>query len=73
MEIKTKFSIGDKVWTISNCKATCIEINCIICEVGGVSYASSRYGQAIPENLCFNTKSELLEYISDDDNGNQNL
>lgn len=27
MELKTKYNIGDKVWTVNNNKAVCFEIN----------------------------------------------
>lgn len=69
MEIKTKFRIGDSVWTIRDCKAVCFKIGCIIYD-GAIYYGETRYN-TMNEQLCFGTKEELLAYISAD--GNENM
>lgn len=63
MEIKTKFAIGDKVWTIQNCKATQFKIRFIGVYDGVITYGADRYA-SIPESECFATKEELLKYIT---------
>lgn len=69
MEIKTKFAIGDKLWTVNGCKAVQFEVVCIFYN-GEVRYGDSRYS-VTPESMCFATKEELLKYVAD--NGNESL
>lgn len=67
MEIKTKFAIGDKVWTIKNCKAAEFEVEAITLFGTVIFYGSDRY-EMIDEAICFATKEELIKYIFDDGN-----
>lgn len=69
MEILTKFALGDKAWTMRDCKATLFEIGCIVYD-GTVRYGASFY-DTIPESQCFFSKEELLKYAMDD--GNENM
>lgn len=67
MEIKTKHSIGDKVWIIHNSKAVEVEIKSVIADRKGIYYsnASSAYVfNPIPETQCFPTKDELIKYVT---------
>lgn len=65
MEIKTKFAIGDKVWTIKNCKAVEFEVVVITLFGTVIFYGSDRY-EMIDEAMCFATKEELLKFVADD-------
>lgn len=65
MEIKTKFNFGDKVWTISQCKAAQFTIGFIGVYDGVIVYGSDKYN-LIPESECFATKDKLLKYITGD-------
>lgn len=81
MEIKTKFSIGDKVWTIKVCKALEFEVCSISISKSTTLYPANRITYCgeykdgkittAEESECFATREELIKYISDD--GNQNL
>lgn len=64
MEIKTKFNIGDKVWTICKCKATEIEISAIIVDANGVWLRAKKDYSAFCEDECFISKDELLKHIA---------
>lgn len=71
MEIKTKFAIGDKVFVLKEGKAREIEIKSVIVTTDEKVYysgdtASSFILQPVPEELCFATKEELIEYITSD-------
>lgn len=72
MEIKTKFKIGDKVWTIIDGRAKETTIESIHIFNDGVSYAvkmaDKRCYVQHSESECFATKEELIEYICDDGN-----
>lgn len=70
MEIKTKFGIGDKVWTIKGCKAVELEINYIVVSRDEVRYGDGQYNTNL-ETECFASKEELIRHISD--NGNESL
>lgn len=71
MEIKTKFSLKDTVWTVRDCKVVCFEVNCIILENNTILYSSSRYGASVPEAQCFATRDELIASLCTD--GNENV
>ena len=62
MEIKTKFNLGDKVWTIRDCKAVCFKIGCILYD-GVTYYGETRYDMII-ESECFPTKEALMEHVA---------
>lgn len=70
MEIKTKFAIGDKLWTIPayapTLKPVCFEVVSILyCD--GIQYGSG--GEIYHyETWCFATKDELIEHIINDGN-----
>lgn len=70
MEIKTKFSFGDKVWTLKNCKAVCFEVRTIsvsdstllpVITYQGYENQSLVYAN---ESQCFESKEALLEYVT---------
>lgn len=63
MEIKTKFSIGHKVWAILNCKATELEISEIIVKADGVFIVDREHCDIFNENHCFASRDELIDYI----------
>lgn len=65
MEIKTKLPIGDKAWTIKDCKAVEFEINYIVVSRNGVRYGDGQYNTSL-ECECFATKEELLKFVADD-------
>lgn len=66
MEIKTKFNLGDKVWTLRNSKAVEMEIRTATISESGVSYIGrlndDTYMTA-EEYQCFPTKDKLVDYI----------
>lgn len=66
MEIITKFSLKDKVWTVRDCKAVCFEVAYILHD-GENYYSETRY-DLTPESQCFPSKEELMKHISDDGN-----
>lgn len=76
MEIKTKFNLGDKVWTIIGCKADKMEVESIHIYKDQIRYSlkSDKYSRitygekSAVETECFATRNELLAYISDDGN-----
>lgn len=68
MEIKTKFNIGDKVWTIRNCKATEIEVAAMVIDVNGVWIRSKEVYSVFHEDNCFPAKEALINHILDDGN-----
>lgn len=65
MEIKTKFRVGDKAWTIKDCKAVEFEINYIVVSRNEVRYGDGQYNTTL-ECECFATKEELLKFVADD-------
>ncbi len=72
MEIKTKFAIGDKVWTIHECKPKQMRVTTIsINGVDEVKYAGeipasaiSVFYHCVKEAECFATKEELIKHIT---------
>lgn len=65
MDIKTKFAVGDKVWTIKNCKTVEFEVNYIVASRNEVRYGDGQYNTSL-ESECFASKEELLKFIADD-------
>lgn len=63
MEIKTKFSIGQTLWTVRDCKTLSFEVNGIFYD-GNVTYYGKPNFYSIPESQCFLTQEELMEYIT---------
>jgi hypothetical protein len=72
MEIKTKFDIGEEVWTIERCmpvKLTIISItvnarSTVYC--GNIQSHPEGYGiqhKYVSEPECFRSQEDLLEYI----------
>lgn len=68
MEIKTKFSLGDKVWTIRDFKATEIEIDAMTVNINGVWIRGKEDYTSFHEDTCFATKVELIRHIAGDGN-----
>lgn len=66
MEIKTKFNLGGKVWTLCGDKVKEIEIKSILVTERGIFYSGTE-GYVITshaEDRCFATKDELIRYIT---------
>lgn len=68
MEIKTKFNLGDKVWTIYNCMTTEIEVAALTIDVDGVWIRSKADYSAFHEDNCFPTKEALINHVLDNEN-----
>ncbi len=68
MEIKTKFSAGDKVWTVAYCKAIHATILRICIDKDGLSYdVETDNGEKIyycDEKFLFASKEQLLTYVA---------
>lgn len=67
MEIRTKFAVGDSVWSILNGRAHGFEIKGIIIskDVNGytiVNYTDEKYN-TYSERQCFLAKEELRDYF----------
>lgn len=75
MEIVTKFAIGDKVWTIKDCKAKEYSVYAIHINKGGTIYylddGKTRSLESVAEEQCFASREELIKHISDD--GDKNM
>lgn len=81
MGIKTKFTFGDKVWTIKGCKAVEFEVSSIsinlpktLLPIIYITYCGACKDGNITtatEPECFASKEELIGYIFDD--GNENM
>lgn len=67
MEIKTKFNLSDKVWTINEVKAVEIEIAAMVVDDKGVWVRDKSDFTLYHENNCFTTKEKLIKHIM---NGN---
>lgn len=65
MNIKTKFNIGDKVWTIINFRAVEIEVAAILCSADGICIRGLDEYTWIREENCFYSKELLIKYLSD--------
>lgn len=74
MTIQTKFNLGDKVWTLSGCKAVEFEICSIsinspktLNPISHITYCGAYNNGKITtatESECFVSKEELIEYIT---------
>lgn len=75
MGIKTKFSVGDKVWTIPSYTPTLKPIRFEIAAIRITSSSLIEYDSGSEvyheEGRCFATKEEMIKYITD--NGNENM
>lgn len=77
MEIKTRFDIGDKAWTLSHNRAVEFEVCSIsisksktLLPVTYITYCGTHDdGKTITaiESDCFVSKEELIKYITDGD------
>lgn len=67
MEIKTKFALGDKVWTVNEVKAVEVEIAAMVVDDKGVWVRDNTDFTLYHENNCFPTKEKLIKHIM---NGN---
>jgi len=63
MEIKTRFALGGKVWTVINCKAVEIEIASIIINNDGIYYRNKVF-DLIPEGEAFPTREALIQHLT---------
>lgn len=63
MEIKTKFALGEKVWTVDDCKATEIEVAAITIDAHGVWLRSKAGCASFREEHCFPSKQSLVAHI----------
>lgn len=63
MEIRTKFRIGDHLWSITNFKATEIEVAAIVIDADGVWVRNKDYALFHQDN-CFASKDELIQYLT---------
>lgn len=77
MEIRTKFGIGDKVWTLINARAKRVKVSSLYIDCQGVRILCTESYHSISEEECFATKDELLEYTfgeaeADNDTDNVN-
>lgn len=66
MEIKTKFAIGDRLWTIHNFKATEIEVVAIVIDAHEISVRAKEDYATFPEDNCFITKESLIKHLMGD-------
>lgn len=74
MEIRTRFDIGDKVWTLSHNKAVEFEVCSIsisrsktLLPITYITYCGAFNDGKIttaPESDCFASKEELIDYIT---------
>lgn len=66
MEIKTKFNIGDTLFTIENMRITSFEIDAVSVFMTKKSVAVNYYSGMIShkETECFPTKEALIDYIN---------
>ncbi len=77
MEIKTKFNIGDEVWSLSENRLMKRKIKQIIIN-NGISYVFDDSRMSLVESLyhlpilgescCFATKNDLIAYLLGDKN-----
>ena len=70
MEIKTKYNVGDKLWTIKDCKAYEFEVEIISVYVNSESIDVKYYQKgnilstdSHEEKNCFSTKTELIDAL----------
>lgn len=70
MEIKTKYNVGDKLWTIKDCKAIEFEVGSLLINVNKDKKRISYYPKAdvfstenYEEDICFSSKEELIKAL----------
>lgn len=66
MEIKTKFNIGDTLFTIENMRITSFEIDAVSVLMTKENAIVSYYSGVVShrETECFPTKETLIDYIN---------
>ena len=66
MEIKTKFNIGDTLFTIENMRITSFEIDAVSVLMTKKSVTVNYYSGVIShkETECFPTRESLIDYIN---------
>lgn len=62
--IKTLFKLGDKVWTIHNCKAIEIEIESMTIDKRGVWIRGKEEYNLFHEDNCFSSRDQLIRHIT---------
>ena len=68
MEIKTKYNVGDKLWTVKNCKAYEFEVDRIYVSVGKEGKPSVTYypkdgiisSDSYTEQNCYKSREDLI-------------
>lgn len=63
MEIKTKFNIGDTVWTIRNCNLESFDVSYIGFD-GNTTYYGRNVYDMLPESQCFPTKEAVIHHLT---------
>lgn len=70
MEIKTKYNVGNKLWTIKDCKAIEFEVESLLINVNKDKNSISYYpkkdmfsSENYEENICFSSKEELIKAL----------
>lgn len=70
MEIKTKYNVGDKLWTIKDCKAIEFEVGSLLINVNNDKKRISYYPKTdvfstenYEEDICFSSKEELIKAL----------
>lgn len=67
MQFQTKFNVGDRVWSVVDCKACELDIKSIIVDADGVEYTTYTTSDGkymmLKEAYCFPTKESLINYI----------
>lgn len=64
MELKTKFALGAKAWTLRDFKAAEIEVRALTIDESGVWLLTTDDYRRYHEDNCFPTKEALMEYIA---------
>mgnify|MGYP000049129599 FL=1 len=68
MEIKTKYNVGDKLWTVKNCKAYEFEVDRIYVSIGKEEKPSVTYypkdgiisSDSYTEQNCYKSREDLI-------------
>ncbi len=68
MEAKTRFDIGDMVWSLRGNRAVRLDVTRVIVSIEGdglceVSYSLHYGDEEIPESKLFKTREELLNTL----------
>lgn len=74
MNIKTKFNIGDTVYTVIDCAIVSYEVGRIYVFVyegkePSISYQSNDCSHDVKESVLFSSKEELIHHLMDANNG----